>query len=258
MRTIVIGDVHGCLEELDELLKQVSFVKGSDRLVFAGDLVDRGPDSLGVLRRVIELNAESVMGNHEEKHIRFRRHELKKSMQPGYKNPMKPFYEKRMQEHRSFGEAEWAYMERMPLWIRLAPNWVLVHAGVRVGLSMEEQHENELLRLRHIRRDNGAMAHIDDAKTPLTHAFWTELWRGPDSIVYGHNVWKTGIDVETHWVGGDIESAVVEPKCVQCIGIDTGCCFGMQLTALIFNDGVVGPTAHVKAKQVYHKYTERD
>ncbi|HTT70883.1 MAG TPA: metallophosphoesterase, partial [Anaeromyxobacteraceae bacterium] len=42
VRTIVVGDVHGCLEELDELLRVVEFRPGFDRLVFVGDLLDRG------------------------------------------------------------------------------------------------------------------------------------------------------------------------------------------------------------------------
>ncbi|HEX8909086.1 MAG TPA: metallophosphoesterase, partial [Anaeromyxobacteraceae bacterium] len=61
VRTIVVGDVHGCLEELDELLRLVELRPGFDRLVFVGDLLDRGPDSLGVVRRARELRARSVL-----------------------------------------------------------------------------------------------------------------------------------------------------------------------------------------------------
>jgi len=47
-RTVIVGDVHGCRRELEWLLELVRFGTG-DRLVFVGDLVARGPDSLGVL-----------------------------------------------------------------------------------------------------------------------------------------------------------------------------------------------------------------
>ena len=47
-RVIVIGDVHGCLRELDNLLDKVDYQQGHDTLVLAGDLVDKGPDSVGV------------------------------------------------------------------------------------------------------------------------------------------------------------------------------------------------------------------
>ena len=65
-RTIIIGDVQGCLAELDALLDRVGLTS-DDALYFVGDLVARGPSSLGVLRRVREVSARSVIGNHEER-----------------------------------------------------------------------------------------------------------------------------------------------------------------------------------------------
>ena len=67
MATWVIGDVHGCLESLDALLALIDPAPGIDRLWLVGDLVNRGPDSLGVLRRVMRLGAEAecVLGNHD-------------------------------------------------------------------------------------------------------------------------------------------------------------------------------------------------
>ena len=60
-----MGDIQGCLEQLDALLEAADFVRGRDRLVPVGDLVNKGPDSDGVLDRVIELDAEPVLGNHD-------------------------------------------------------------------------------------------------------------------------------------------------------------------------------------------------
>jgi bis(5'-nucleosyl)-tetraphosphatase (symmetrical) len=69
MSTYVIGDVQGCAAELDELLALVRFDPRIDRAYFVGDLVNRGPDSARVLRRVKSLNeqgaADSVLGNHD-------------------------------------------------------------------------------------------------------------------------------------------------------------------------------------------------
>ncbi len=65
MTTWAIGDLQGCAAELEDLLEAIAYTPGRDHLVFLGDLVNRGPDSLGALRRVRELGARTVLGNHD-------------------------------------------------------------------------------------------------------------------------------------------------------------------------------------------------
>jgi len=65
MRRIFVGDIQGCREPLERLLHAVSFVRGRDRLLPVGDLVNKGPDSEGALRLLMELDAEAVVGNHD-------------------------------------------------------------------------------------------------------------------------------------------------------------------------------------------------
>lgn len=67
MATIAVGDVHGCLRELKQVLERTGFDPAKDRVLFVGDLVNGGPDSLGVLRFVRDLGeaAEVVLGNHD-------------------------------------------------------------------------------------------------------------------------------------------------------------------------------------------------
>jgi serine/threonine protein phosphatase 1 len=67
MRTFVIGDIHGCLEQLDRLYKMLP-IEEEDRLVFIGDYIDRGPDSRGVIDWILMLDHSwiALKGNHEE------------------------------------------------------------------------------------------------------------------------------------------------------------------------------------------------
>ena len=64
-RRLFIGDIQGCREELEELLEAMKFDPAADELHPVGDLVNRGPDSLGVLRLLRRLGAEGVVGNHD-------------------------------------------------------------------------------------------------------------------------------------------------------------------------------------------------
>jgi len=84
MRTWVIPDVHGCLLTLRALLEQLIVLKKDDTLIFLGDLIDRGPDSKGVLDYVMKLQASGVKtivlrGNHEDYMTRVYRDEISKS-----------------------------------------------------------------------------------------------------------------------------------------------------------------------------------
>ena len=77
MKTILFGDVHGCLDELRDLLDRVAPTP-ADTLVFCGDRLDKGPNSVGVVQHLRDLRASGhtlvlVKGNHEEKHERLRR-----------------------------------------------------------------------------------------------------------------------------------------------------------------------------------------
>jgi len=62
-----VGDLQGCRRELDRLLKKIRFDADRDHLYCVGDLVNRGPDSLGVLRAMMELknSVTCVLGNHD-------------------------------------------------------------------------------------------------------------------------------------------------------------------------------------------------
>lgn len=240
---------------MEELLKVAEYEPGKEQLVFVGDMVDRGPDPVGVVRRVQELKAWAAMGNHEEKHLRFKRHRLRALADNRYKNPMKPMDEERLKQHLAFTLEDWKFIENLEPYVVLNQDWVVVHAGLEPDVHIEDQDENALLRLRFVKTDTRKMAKKGDVVTPdglnkpegTEH--WTKFWTGPQNIIYGHYVYPNEPNVQTNDTpnGGK----------VVCVGIDTGCCFGYRLTAVRLD--VTDPWARmthfsVKAKQAYAKY----
>ncbi len=132
MATYCIGDVHGCFNELCDLLEKISFDAERDTLWFTGDLVNRGPDSLAVLRFVYRLpNKVVVLGNHAL-------HLLAVS------SGVRRFHASAMATLRQLATAEDA--EELLAWLRTCPlayyhpdfNLLLTHAGIYPGWSCDE------------------------------------------------------------------------------------------------------------------------
>lgn len=247
-RLILVGDVHGCLEEFDELLKKVQYDGSSeteDRLILVGDLLDRGPDSPGVVQRAQELKAVSVKGNHEYKHLRYRKQRAEGNIRVQMGDDKRKMHDK-------IPDESWDWIASWPYFLRLAPNLVVVHAGLQRGIAIEHQDERTLTMMRYAKRDTGKMASMkrkdDEFLRPATAAYWTELWTGPESVFYGHYVQRE-IAIDENFPG------------VFCWGIDTGACFGKHLTAAVLQDWnsrtadatIVPQFVQVPAKDSYSK-----
>src|SRR4029079_12461651 len=130
-RTIVIGDLHGCYDEAQELLARLG-ATSSDRIIFTGDLVDRGPKP----RECVELamRHESILGNHEEKHLQQRRRE-DAALLPDH-----------LRTRQALGPEHIGAFATLPPFIRLPESQAaVVHAGVLPGKPMEDQDPYHLL-----------------------------------------------------------------------------------------------------------------
>jgi hypothetical protein len=201
-RTIVIGDLHGCFDEAVELLAQLQATV-SDRVIFAGDLVDRGPKP----RECVELamKYECVLGNHEEKHLQQRK-SAREKLSPSH-----------LFTRDALGDEHYAYFEQLPLFIRLPQfNAAVVHAGAFPGVPLEAQRHNHLLHIQHV--NPPATKSYWPSKAPADHRFWTHFWRGPERLIFGHSVLDRPL--VTEWA----------------VGIDTGAVFGRGHTALLLPD----------------------
>lgn len=241
-RHIIIGDVHGCLDELNELIEKVEYRPGGDELVFVGDLVDRGPDSAGVLRRARELGAVCVLGNHEWKHLRFRqqREEGKVRVE---------FSDAKVAIHDSVPYELWEWVASWPVFHRIHDKLVVVHAGLQRGVAVDQQETRVLTMMRYADRETGKMAGMklknQEMLRPATSAFWAELWTGPESVIYGHHIVGVNPVCDEYYPG------------VKCWGIDTGCYTGKTLTAAIV-DGENISFVQVYARGAYGvKYADR-
>lgn len=163
MRTIVVGDIHGCYEELIQLLNKVQ-LRDEDSLVSLGDIVDRGADSVKVYDFLKNRpNTIVLMGNHERKHLR---NTLSYSQEI-----VKLQFGKRYDEF-----LEWA--NDLPYYYE-TPEAILVHAAVEDGKPIEKQAEEVLC---------GCTAGEKHLSKRYGNIYWTELYNGKKPVIFGHHV----------------------------------------------------------------------
>jgi bis(5'-nucleosyl)-tetraphosphatase (symmetrical) len=250
MRTVVIGDVHGCYHELCELLETVKAIP-NDRLVFLGDLMDRGPAPALCVRYVRMLGAECTASNHDEKHVRWHNHEAAR-LATGKKNPIR-FGERQAEESRALNADDVAWIASLPMSIDLGAGWHAIHAGLEPCKTFAEQRESKaLLRTRFVNEDDTAYNAKDhSAPDPTDKWFWSERWRGPESIVYGHHIHR--------FLGPTIHqrSGIGTDHANVCVGIDTGCYAGGRLTAMILLPDGSYYFEHVNARQIYEPLSDK-
>lgn len=151
MRTLAVGDVHGCLTQLDALLAAVAPTP-ADVLVFLGDYVDRGPDSRGVLDRLIALRGTHrlvcLRGNHELMMVRSRESRDERTMwlQVGGAECLRSYGERpgRAGTLDDVPAAHWRFLERDCVnWYETATH-IFVHAGLARDADLDRQYEREL------------------------------------------------------------------------------------------------------------------
>lgn len=208
-RTLIVGDVHGCSFELRTLLDKLA-VTSNDRVYFVGDLIARGPDTRGVLAVVRELGCRAVLGNHEQRLLVARA-----ARQRGEPGPR--LGSSHAQLLHDFDAGDWALLERLPLYLDLPEHGIcIVHAGVVPGVAIENQDPWLLTHLRSI--DSGGKPTDRSG-----HTLWAVRYVGPPHIVFGHNA-LAGIQLHP-----------------SATGLDSGCVYGGELTALVLEPGQTLP-----------------
>lgn len=213
---IIIGDLHGCRDEFNNLLDKIKYDSKTHRLILVGDIIDRGPDPVGLLRQIRNMQIESVLANHEDKMLRWRRHEEMKEM-TGKPNPMKDPLPERKKEWKAFSKEDLQWISHLPPRIHIKTNWYVVHAGAEPSRHFDLQKQDTMMRIRYV-DENGNFAKISsNDKIPKWATYWTEKWSQPYNLIFGHHRHNH----PTKYIN----------KNNICIALDTGCVFGGALTA---------------------------
>lgn len=238
----IIGDVHGCADELIGLLAGLghevrltgggpsrrAVVEGTSgrKIVFVGDFVDRGPRSPDTLRIVMALVADgralAVPGNHDDK---FRRWLAGRDVKISH--GLEVTVEQMKGESADFKEDVRLFIERLPhhLWLD-GGALVVAHAGIREEMIGVEGGKTRSFCL------YGDTDPGKDQHGLSIRYHWAAHYQGRPAVVYGH----TPV-ADADWVNNTI-----------CI--DTGCCFGGRLTALRWPERRL---VAVPARQAYAK-----
>lgn len=223
MRTIVIGDVHGCITEFRELVDRLK-PRVEDRVICVGDFLDRGPEPEACVRFARDQGFESVLGNHEVNYLT-KRHGYPKTT--------------------VLGDSDADWLRGLPTYLTFDPNFVVVHGGLVPGVPLEDQSTYRILRLRYLDSEGNPVRRDRNSLSPVPEgwSFWTSRYKGPYNVVYGHHPHSlTDPAVE------------VCSDSVRCYGIDTGCVFGGRLTAMVVKGHEVTFT-QVPAKEAYYGST---
>ena len=238
----VIGDVHGCLDELVALVEQMGYVKGAwldnehkfyrhpegRKLVFVGDLIDRGPEpykTLDFVRQHVLLGeAELVLSNHERK---------LRNWLSGHKVNVKPEFQKTIDsipaDVDKAGLKSFLYQRRPYLVWEGDPSatWVVAHAAFDPKFLGKIDHSIEEYCVYGPVRSVDPVSHFPD------RIHWWETYRPGPQVVYGHVASEDG-----------------KPRVVNGTwGIDTGCVHGLALTALRLPERTF---SSVQSKQMYY------
>ncbi|MBQ5541523.1 MAG: metallophosphoesterase [Erysipelotrichales bacterium] len=233
----IIGDVHGCFEELSELLEKLGYRETENgyvhpdgrTCVFVGDLTDRGPASMPCMKLVMKTvkagNAYYVIGNHDDKLRRYLQGNPVKLMR-GLETTAAEFEK----ETKAFCEEVRRFLEELPLYITFDKGKLLVvHAGIK-----EEMIGRTGERVRTFCLYGDIDGSTDEYGYPV-RADWAASYQGKPFVVFGHSPVREARRYE------------------NALNIDTGCVFGGKLSAYRYPEKEI---TEVPARRKYAEHKD--
>lgn len=234
---VVVGDIHGCSVEFEELLNKVHKETPSKNpnkclKIIVGDLVNKGPNS----KRVLQICADkypksilSVRGNHDQIVLAL----YKKYKEDGIKcDDKNKWIEKLPKSYVN-------YLNKLPYSITIPSlNCIIVHAGVDPSKEKPaiETQFGSMLSMRNIEviKESNDVIRYDCTKDKNRGAAWATFWPGPEHVYFGHDARRRLQD--------DHEFAT---------GLDTGCVYGDRLSFVYIKGARKGEIFSIEAKQIY-------
>ena len=233
-RRIFIGDIQGCRVELEDLLEELNYDPASDTLIPVGDLVNRGPDSLGVLRLLHSEDASAILGNHDVHALRV----VAGTRTSGRRDTLEALLEADDRDEL----LDW--LAGLPL-ARGYDDLLCVHAGVHpqwanpveelTGIDplLLDQRTDFATRVRYC-DERGEQPEYDWPEPLPPFVPWYRHWQAREddrrTVVFGH------------WARAGL---TILPR---VRGLDTGCVWGRQLTAWIAEEDRL---VHVDARRAW-------
>ncbi len=208
-KLIIYGDIHGCYDEFISLRNKINPQK-EDIEVCVGDIITKGKDSIKILDFIIENNIKSVLGNHEDKIIRYLNHQKTNEKNPIIlDNDEQNIIDNLTEKHIQF-------LENLPLFLRFE-NITIVHGGLQNHMNLDnlsKKDKQKILRLRYLDENYEYLTYGKENEKSI---FWADIYDGSHGfVVYGH------------------QCSEKIRKNKFAVGIDTGCVYGNKLTAVIF------------------------
>lgn len=177
-KTIFIGDIHGCFDEMMDLLAKCKYDKSNDELILLGDFINKGPKSLETINFILENNIRCILGNHEIGFLKGKIISLEKELKDKLKD-----YEKFIR-----------FLNSLPYYIE-TDDYIAVHAGLIPGKHPKDSRPFEVAS---IRTWDGKGDDLQNINNPP----WYDFYKGNKSILFGHWAAK-GIVIKDHIIGLD-------------------------------------------------------
>eukprot|EP00965_Chrysotila_dentata_P121804 4026285-Pleurochrysis_carterae.AAC.5 len=261
-RVVIIGDVHGCYDELRELLD--SHVREDDAVVLAGDLVNKGPKSIEVLRLARYRGYSAVLGNHE--FATLRGHAARRGGE-------EPGVAKKYEWTDGLTNSDLQFICGLPYTISIPEhNALVVHAGLVPGIPLDQQSPVDMVTMRNLHLSENSDGMLGPKYAALDEdqegsSAWAALWSASANL-YGIRklfalhassltscttlqpcALATTCRPQHVFFGHDAKRRFQEHRFAT--GLDTGCVYGGYLTAAILEVGCPVRYVSVKAARRY-------